>query len=293
MAKYAVVTDSASDIPKEYAEKLDINIIPIYINYDGKSYKDRVDIDAETVYMLQKEKNAIFKSSSPSPFDFVKIYEKLLKDYEKIISIHISSKLSAVIKAAIVAKNYLNAGDKIEIFDSLSGSMGTGLMALAAAKACKKEMDFNSIISNLEFLRKNMKLFGTINTLKYLSRSGRVPEIANIVTSVTRIKPILGIFDGIVKMMGVSITRVGSLKEIANRTIKSFKNEKWVAGAIIHSLSYEESKKIMLRIQPKINFVSTIITECTPVVGAHTGPGLIGIIATQLNDELKDLFIEN
>lgn len=131
MIKYAVVTDSASDISKEYADKLGISIIPIYINYEGKAYRDRIDIDAETIYKLQKEKNAVFKSSSPSPFDFVKIYEKFIKNYEKI----------------------------------------------------------------------------------------------------------------------------------------------------------------MLKIQPKINFVNTIITECTPVVGAHTDPGLIGIIICKLNDELRDLFI--
>jgi len=289
--KYAIVTDSASDIPKEYADKLGISIIPIYINYEGKAYRDRIDIDAETIYKLQKEKNAVFKSSSPSPFDFVKIYEKLIKNYEKIISIHISSKLSAVIKAATVARNYLNIENKVEIFDSLSGSMGTGLMAIAAGKACANEMDFKDILVNLEFLRKNMKLFGTINTLKYLSRSGRVPEIANIIMSATRIKPILGISDGIVKMIGIAVSRFGSLMEITKRTLQNFKDEKWVAGAIIHSLSFEESKKIMLKIQPKINFVNTIITECTPVVGAHTGPGLIGIIICKLNDELRDLFI--
>ncbi|GAI72460.1 unnamed protein product [marine sediment metagenome] len=287
----ALVTDSASDISKEFAKEYNINVVPIYIHYNGKEFKDGVDIDSNQIYTLQKEKKAIFNSSSPSPHDFAQVYEKLLKEYKKIFSIHISSKLSAVIKSARIARGLIKAEKRIKIFDSLSGAMGTGFMVLTAARSILKKYSCDRILFLLNFLRDNIKMYGTIDTLKYLQRSGRVPAIASLMSGILKIKPILGIKNGIVEMIGIAVTRRGSLAEIARRVIKDFKKERWVIVSIIHTLSFKESKRIMKKIQSSLNCVDTIITECTPVIGAHTGPGLIGVIVSKLNRDIADLFI--
>jgi len=287
----ALVTDSASDISKEFAKKYNINVVPIYIHYNGKEFKDGVDIDSNQIYTLQKEKKAIFNSSSPSPHDFVQVYEKLLKEYKKIFSIHISSKLSAVIKSARIARGLIKAEKRIKIFDSLSGAMGTGFMVLTAARSILKKYSCDKILFLLNFLRDNIKMYGTIDTLKYLQRSGRVPAIASFVSGILKIKPVLGIRNGLVEMIGIAVTRRGSLAEIARRVIKDFKKERWVIVSIIHTLSFMESKRIMKKIQSSLNCVDTMITECTPVIGAHTGPGLVGVIVSKLNSDIADLFI--
>lgn len=291
LKEYALVTDSASDISREFAEKYNINVIPIYIHYNGKEFKDGIDIDSNRIYTLQKKKKAIFTSSSPSPHDFVRVYEKLLEEYKKIFSIHISSKLSAVIKSARIARGLLKAEKRIKIFDSLSGSMGTGFMVLIAAKAIIKRYSYEKILHSLNFLRDNIKLYGTIDTLKYLRRSGRVPAIASQISRILKIKPLLGIKSGIVEMIGIAITRYGSLREIAGRAIRDFKKERWVIASIIHTLSLRESQRIMKKIQSSLKCVDAMITECTPVIGAHTGPGLVGIIVSKLDREIVDLFI--
>ncbi len=291
LKEYALVTDSASDISKEFAKKYNINVVPIYIHYNGKEYKDGVDIDSNQIYTLQKEKKAIFNSSSPSPHDFAQVYEKLLKEYKKIFSIHISSKLSAVIKSARIARGLIKAEKRIKIFDSLSGAMGTGFMVLTAARSILKKYSCDKILFLLNFLRDNIKMYGTIDTLKYLQRSGRVPAIASLISGILKIKPMLGIKNGIVEMIGIAVTRRGSLAEIARRVIKDFKKERWVIVSIIHTLSFKESKRIMKKIQSSLNCVDTMITECTPVIGAHTGPGLIGVIVSKLNSDIADLFI--
>lgn len=291
LKEYALVTDSASDISKEFAKKYNINVVPIYIHYNGKEYKDGVDIDSNQIYTLQKEKKAIFNSSSPSPHDFAQVYEKLLKEYKKIFSIHISSKLSAVIKSARIARGLIKAEKRIKIFDSLSGATGTGFMVLTAARSILKKYSCDKILFLLNFLRDNIKMYGTIDTLKYLQRSGRVPAIASLISGILKIKPMLGIKNGIVEMIGIAVTRRGSLAEIARRVIKDFKKERWVIVSIIHTLSFKESKRIMKKIQSSLNCVDTMITECTPVIGAHTGPGLIGVIVSKLNSDIADLFI--
>jgi len=291
LKEYAIVTDSASDISKEVAEKYTITVIPIYIHYNGNEFKDGIDISSNEIYNLQKSKKAIFTSSSPSPQDFVQVYEKLLKKYKKIFSIHISSKLSAVIKSARIARELLKAEKRIKIFDSLSGAMGTGFMVLVAAKAVLKKYSYEKILAILDFLKDNIKLYGTIDTLKYLRRSGRVPAIANFISRILKIKPLLGITNGVVEMIGIAVTRYGSLVEITKRVIKDFKKEKWVLVSIIHTLSLKESERIMRKIKSSLRCVDTMIMECTPVIGAHTGPGLIGIIVSKLNRNIADLFI--
>jgi DegV family protein with EDD domain len=287
----AVVTDSASDIPKDLSELYNINVVPLYIHYNGQEYKDGININSEKIYSLQKEEKALFMSASPSPKDFIDVYEKLLKDYQMIISIHLSSKLSAVIKSAKIAVDLLKEKERIIIFDSLSGTMGTGFMAIAAARAVEKNYKFEKILKILEFLRDNTMLYGTIDTLKYLRRSGRVPALAQIATAALRIKPLLGIKNGVVEMIGLSVTRWGSLNEITRRAIRYFKKEKWVSIALIHTLSKTEAKKVMKRLQVALNCVQSFVVDCTPVVGAHTGPGLIGIIICDLERDIAELFI--
>lgn len=276
----------------ELAREYNISVVPIYIHYKSKEFRDGVDIDSSKIYRLQKEKKAIFSSSSPSPHDFMVVYEKLLKEYKNIFSIHISSKLSATFKSAIIARDLLRAEKRINVFDSLSGTMGTGFMVLAAARAVIKKYPYNKILSIMKYLRKNIRLYGTIDTLKYLRRSGRVPAIASFMSRLLTIKPLLGINNGIVGIIGISITRYGSLLEIVRRVKRDFRGERWVIVSIIHSLGQRESQMIVRKLQSSLNMVDSTITACTPVIGAHTGPGLIGIIVSRLNRETADLFIQ-
>jgi DegV family protein with EDD domain len=151
LKEYAVITDSSSDVPQEYIDKYNITVVPMYIHYCNDEFRDGIDIKSEKIYSLQKEKKAIFMSSSPSPHDFLTVYEKLLKSYKKVISIHISSKLSAVIKSSKIAVDLLKVEDRVIIFDSLSGTMGTGFMVIAAAKGVARGLNLEKILENLEF----------------------------------------------------------------------------------------------------------------------------------------------
>ncbi len=164
-------------------------------------------------------------------------------------------------------------------------------MVLTAAKAIRKKYPYNKILNVLKYLRKNIRLYGTIDTLKYLRRSGRVPAIANFISRLLTIKPILGINDGGVEIIGILVTRYGSLREISRRVKRDLKKERWVIVSVIHKLCLKESKIIIDRLQSSLNIVDSMISACTPVVGAHTGPGLIGIIVSKLNREIADLYI--
>ena len=289
--KIALVTDSASDITTDIAREFNISVVPIYIHYNNREFRDGIDIESDEIYRLQREEKAVFTTSSPSPRDFISIYEKLLKKHERIISIHISANLSAVMKSALIARDLLREDKKIEIFDSRSGTMGTGFMVLAAARAIRKGYHLEKIMGVLSFLRENIRLYGTIDTLKYLRRSGRAPAIASFVSRLLTIKLLLGINNGTVGMIGLAVTRFGSLREIIRRVVRDFKKERWVIVSVIHTLGQDDSRKMLSTLQGSLNIVYSMINKCTPAVGAHTGPGLIGIIIARLNREIADLFI--
>jgi len=289
--RIALVTDSASDITTDIAKELNISIVPLYIHYDSKEFRDGIDIESDEIYRLQMEEKAVFSTSSPSPHDFLSTYEGLLRKYNSIISIHISANLSAVMKSALIARDLLKEGNRIEIFDSRSGTMGTGFMVLAAARAAQKGYPLEKIMEILLFLRENIRLYGTIETLRYLRRSGRVPAVASFVSRLLTIKPLLGINNGTVGMIGIAVTRFGSHREIVRRVLKDFSKERWVMLSVIHTLRQQDSRKILSSLQGQLNIVYSIVNKCTPAVGAHTGPGLIGIIITRLNRDIADLFI--
>ena len=289
--RIALVTDSASDISADIAGEFGISIIPIYIHHDGSEFRDGIDIKPDDIYRLQMEKKAVFSTSSPSPHDFILVYGKLLKDFDRILSIHISANLSAVMKSARIARDLLKAEKRIEIFDSRSGTMGTGFLVLAAARAARKGYSLERIMGIVSFLRDNIRLYGTIDSLKYLRRSGRVPAIASFVSRLLTIKPLLGISGGQVGMIGIAFTRFGSHREIVRRATRDFKQERWVMLSVIHTLRGKDSRKMLSELQRSLNIVYSMVNKCTPAVGAHTGPGLIGIIITRLDRETADLFI--
>lgn len=134
-----IVTDSSSDIPHEVALELGITVVPVYVRFGDELYRDGVDIDADQFYHKLERSRMLPKTSTPSPGDFVQCYDKLAREADEILSIHLSSRYSSVCNAAIIGRSYLQRKCTVEVADSRSVSMGCGLIAIAAARAQKKE----------------------------------------------------------------------------------------------------------------------------------------------------------
>jgi len=288
-SSFAVVTDSASDIPIEFREKYRIAVIPFYVGQGWQEYRDGIDINSEQIYRMQRDKGSIFRSSAPSPRDFYQVYQQLLNHYPHVLSIHISSRLSALINSAHTARKLLQAASRITIYDSMAATMGCGLMAMIAAKASLQGYTLDKTLAFLNYIKANINLYGTLDTLKFLSISGRVPAAASHISSWLHLKPLLGIKQGKVAMTGLAITRKGSLKAITSKVIRNFEHEQWVSISLIHSLSGQEAEIIKNILISRLNCTLATISQCTPVIGAHTGPGLMGIIACRLNQDVHKI----
>jgi len=144
-----IVTDSTADLPPKVAQELKITIVPLYVHFGTEAYRDGVDLSIEEFYRKLASSKTLPTTSTPSPEAFAEVYNKLAEESDEIISIHISSKLSATYNVALLGRDMVKRGCRVEIMDSLSTSMGLGLLAISAAKEAQIGTNLEQIIAML------------------------------------------------------------------------------------------------------------------------------------------------
>jgi DegV family protein with EDD domain len=168
-----VVTDSSCDIPVEIARELSINIVPLYIEFGGKTYRDGVDLDPNALHQELLRARQVPKTSVPSPGDFLKVYDDLASETDEIISIHLSSEFSGTYNAARLAKGYLDAKCRVEVMDSNLVSAGLGLTVMASAKAAQEGKNLDQIVDMVQQMTPRIRMFGKVDNFPYLLKGKR------------------------------------------------------------------------------------------------------------------------
>lgn len=200
MEKIKIITDSTCDLSKEVAEELDIEVVPLSVNISSKSYKDGIDITFDTLNNVILESQDFPTTSPVTPDVFKDVYEKYLDRGYKIISIHISSKLSATYQSAFIARDILDTKD-IFIYDTMSVSCGVGIIAFEAAQMVKDGYSLEEICSCIEEGIANLKCCVIMNNLMNLIRAGRVNKTVGTLGSILGIKPVIGMLNGEIALM--------------------------------------------------------------------------------------------
>ena len=163
-----IVTDSSSDIPPDIARELDITVIPLYIRFGDEVYRDGIDISADQFYERLAGNRSLPKTSIPSPGDFANIYERLAAETDNIVSIHLSPRYSSAINSAMVAKDYVPEGCRVEVVDSRSVSMGCGFVAMAAAREAASGAGLEQVMQAVNGAMMRTHIAGMIADINYL-----------------------------------------------------------------------------------------------------------------------------
>ena len=271
-----IVTDSTCDLPEEIIKKLDITVIPCYINFPEGSYLDGIEITRKEFYEKLPNYNPPPTTSAPAIGTFAKAYTDLLDSgASQILSIHISSELSGIYNVAVLAAEALE-NERIKTFDAGQLSLGTGLVVEAAAVAAQAGKSLEEVLSIAQDIAKRTYTFAAANTLTYLQRSGRISAAKAKLGSLLQIKPILEMNQG---KITTSIARSfsGSMNHLINILKSLGPLEKL---AMVHTnavdrieILFAESKQYF----PDLHAIYTM--DVTPVLGAHLGPGVIGFVA--------------
>ena len=271
-----IITDSTCDLPQEVIEKLEISVVPCYINFPDKSFLDGVDISRTEFYEMLPNYNPPPTTSAPAIGTFAKLYKDLLDGgATQVLSIHISSVLSGIHNVAFLAAEAI--GDQlVKTFDGGQLSLGTGLIVEAAAKAAKEGRSLDEILLLIQDLAKRTYTFAAANTLTYLQRSGRVSQAKAVLGSLLQIKPILGMNQGKITTTAAQ-SFSGSLNHLMN-TLKSLGPLEKIS--LVHTNAPDKTDRLMDEIKKyQPNIPVDFRMDVTPVLGSHLGPGVFGFVA--------------
>lgn len=279
--KIAIVTDTTCDLSDEVLKLNNIYMVPLQIIYKTRNYKDRMEITAEKVYnMLDKE---IPKSSLPLPDDVKEILDKIVDDgYTDILYISISAGLSGTYNLIrLLAQEYTKLN--IEVVDSSTLSMGLGFLVLEAANVIRETGDIKAAIQRIKTVRKSMSAMFVLNTLTYLRKGGRIGKVEGTVGNLLNIKPVIavnddGVYYTVTKARGFKKSIDAMADEIRNRY-----KDKEISIAVVYGEQLENAKNLLNELKESLNVTKTYLTQVSPVLGVHTGPGLLGVIAFENN----------
>ncbi len=277
----ALVTDSTSDIPPDLRERLGVHVVPLYVHFLGDTYKDWEEVRPADIFKGVREGGELPTTSQPSPQDFESAYEAALERAERVLSIHISSKLSGTYQSASIAAEKF--GGRVQVFDSLAASAGIGMMVLRAHELLQQGTDLEAVIAELERIRDHHIVRFVVATLEYLRKNGRIGGAQAFLGNLLNIKPILTVRGGVVDAAGRARGEKRALKEM----VKTFRE--WAQGRekvrvfFLYTGAEEAVHALQNEIRTLGEGVEEVYTsEIGAVIASHTGPGIYGYYAYSL-----------
>jgi DegV family protein with EDD domain len=279
MPSTAVVADTTSYLPPDLLAKHDVHLVSLYVGIEGDQERESEISDLHGFYERLRISDQTVTTSQPSVGDFIAVYEPLLAEGKEIVSIHLSSGISGTYESAMQARERLTAdgkgGERIVICDSRTGCGGMGLMILAAAHAAEQGASAAEANERAGALRKELKIWFAVDTLDYLRRGGRIGAARAWIGTTLKIKPILTLEEEITPIERVR-TRARSLERL--RGYARQRHDSGRDGWVVQYIQDKETADALIEDCYEIFGCDPVfISEVGPVLGAHVGPGLLGV----------------
>jgi fatty acid kinase fatty acid binding subunit len=268
-----VVTDSACDLPDDLIERDGIEVVPLTIRFGKEELVDRKELSTDEFWRRLADSDVLPETSAPSAGAFEAAFRRLVADGATgIICINLSSKLSATMQSAQVAAQAVQPDCPVIVVDSLMVSMGLGSLCLTAARRAADGDSLESIVANVTDRRNRSKLYGTLDTLEFLKKGGRVGNARALLGSMLAIKPVLEVRDGEVEEAGKVRTRSKALRLLVDRVKQGpFENL-----AVLHGNAPDLDELLDL-LEPLAPHDEIVVGQIGPVIGTHAGPRVIGV----------------
>jgi len=269
--RIAIVTDSTADLVPELVRARGITVVPLTVVLDGRGYLDGVEITAAEFYARLAASEGAASTSQPAPGAFAEVYERLLADHDEVLSLHISARLSGTFEAATQGAQLVDTA-RVRVVDTEMVSMPLALMTLAASAMAAAGAGAGEIADRLAPIREAMRVYFVVATLEYLRRGGRIGRAGALLGSVLQVKPVLTITGGQVAPM----ERVRTQERALARVIElASAMDRPVCALIGHADAADAAERIARALEPHAE--SLIVAPLGPVVGAHAGPGTVGV----------------
>jgi DegV family protein with EDD domain len=275
MAQVAVVTDGAAAMPPELVEEYDIAVVPFQLIWEGETLRDGIDITPSQFYRRLRTAKSLPTTSQPLVGDFVHLYGELSGKAKAIASIHVAQEFSGTYNTALLAARQA-ATVPIEVIDSRTATMGQGFLVLEAARAAMRGASLSEVVARVKSLIPKVHVIATLDTLEYLRRSGRVPTLKASLGSRLNIKPVFHLYDGQARLYAQVRSRERAV-QIMVGAIPKTAEKGGLHIAVLDADAPGEAQELKAQILSRFDPAEIYVAEFSPVMGSHTGPGLLGI----------------
>lgn len=276
MSQVAIITDSTAYIPKDILANLNITVAPQVLIWGNETLRDGVDIQPEDFYNRLQKSTVMPTTSQVTIGSFKDMFSNLLDEGKQILALLISEKLSGTIDSAVQARDML-PGAAIEIVDSKTTAMALGYQVLTVARAAESGASLAECKALAEKATEHVGVVFAVDTLEFLHRGGRIGGGTRFLGTVLNMKPILEVTGGRVEGIERVRTRSKSLNRLVDIIEERIGGRKPVRLATLHANSPEDARTLLDMANNRLNAVESIISEVSPVVGNHTGPGTVGL----------------
>jgi DegV family protein with EDD domain len=274
-----IVTDSTAYLPEAMVRQHDIRVVPLCVHFGDKVFKEGVELSIEGFYTRLREAPELPSTSQPSAGEFHEVFKELADQGYQILVMTISSKLSGTWNSAMAAKEMLPEAD-ITVFDSLSTSIGLHLMIEAALEAIENGAGLEELLTLVEGIRDKIHVLFVVDTLEYLAKGGRIGNAKAFLGTLLKVKPILVLKDGAIE----PLEQVRSKRKAETRLLDLIE-ECLDGGApqarvgVTHALVPQEAQAVSQELVDRLGCQEPVMAEVGPVIGTHTGPGVVGVAA--------------
>jgi DegV family protein with EDD domain len=276
MAKVAIVTDSTVNLPQSILKEYSITVASQLVIWDNKTYLDGIDIQPAEFYTRLQTSKSMPSSSQVSPITMRDIFSGLLDQGYEVLAIIISSHLSGTMSSAIMAKEMLPE-KPIELVDSLNASMALGFQVLMAARAAKNGASLKECKVIAEKARDQSGVFFVVDTLEFLHRGGRIGGAARLLGTALNLKPILTVDGGKIEPVARVRTQRKAFEKMLNLLAEKLDRGSISRLSVLHANAASQADQLMSELVQRFHPAETIMTEVSPVIGTHTGPGTVGV----------------
>lgn len=278
--KIGIVTDTGCNITPKEAEELNIHLVPLELIFEEDSYLDGFELSTEDFYKKMRNSKNVPTSSQPTYGAFYKMYEEIVDQYDKIISIHISSKISGAVKTAQMVANEIDSS-KIEVFDTELVSVLSRNLVLEAKKLINEGQPYEQIIERLEYGRERSVAYILFGSMENVTKSGRVPGLVGKLAEMIQIKPIVKVSTDGFEVEKVVRTSKRALKAIETQVYNQIESLDYpYVVEFVYGDVYEKTEDMRKKFTEKYPEQNNQIHRLAGVVGVHAGPDMVGYSIT-------------
>jgi DegV family protein with EDD domain len=276
MNKVVVLTDSTAYLPQEYIDTLPIETVPLSLIWDGKTYRDGIDMSPEEFYVRLAKSTTLPTTSQVSVNTYQEKFKKLLSEGAQVLTLSISSGISGSVFSAFQAKESFK-NDPVEVIDTKLVSMALGFQVLTVARAAKEGASLAECKKLALEAYNHIGVYFTVDTLKYLHAGGRIGGAKRLFGTALKIKPILSIRDGKIDAVKSVMSSAKAIEAMVDLVAKDIEGKTPVRVSVFHANVPQTAQALQDRIVKQFNAVEGILSWVSPVVGSHVGPGTLSI----------------